>query len=161
MNKVNETLVIYSQTHHIITRFGLAISLVFDNATYFSSLKLTKFSLEKGIKIKYISNYYPQGNGLVESTKKNLIHIIKKIKKIVTNHHRNRDSMLVDALWVDKVTPKATLGNSPFFLVYGKEAILPPNIFLPSLPLSQYEKDSPTTTMKHIINTLLNLEEER
>jgi hypothetical protein len=63
---------------HIITRFGVPQSLVFDNAKYFSSLKLTEFSLEKGIKIKYVTNYYPQGNGLAESTNKNLIQSLKK-----------------------------------------------------------------------------------
>jgi hypothetical protein len=64
---------------HIITRFGVPESLVFDNAKYFSSLKLTEFSLERNIKVKYSTNYYPQGNGLEESTNKNLINILKKM----------------------------------------------------------------------------------
>ena len=34
------------------------------------------------------------------------------------------------------VTPKIYLGASPYFLVYGKQAILTPNIFLSSLQLS-------------------------
>ena len=46
------------------------MSLVFDNATYFSSLKLYEFALENGIFLKHSCNYYPHGNGLVESTKK-------------------------------------------------------------------------------------------
>ena len=36
------------------------------------------FALEKGIKLKYSASYYPQGNGLAESTNKNMIKIIKK-----------------------------------------------------------------------------------
>jgi hypothetical protein len=39
------------------------------------------------------SNYYPQGNGLAESTKKMLIQIIKK--KIATNH-KNWHKKLTD-----------------------------------------------------------------
>ena len=35
------------------------------------------------------------------------------------------------------MTPKISLGTSPYFLVYEKEAILPQNIYLPSLQLSQ------------------------
>jgi hypothetical protein len=63
---------------HIITCFGISESLVFDNASYFSSLDLNVYALEKGIKLKYSTNYYPQGNGLVESTNKNLIKILKR-----------------------------------------------------------------------------------
>jgi hypothetical protein len=77
LTKVNDEVVINFLEQHIITRFGVPNSLVFYNATYFSSLKLTEFSLEKGITLKYATNYYPQGNGLVESTNKNMIHILK------------------------------------------------------------------------------------
>jgi hypothetical protein len=38
-------------------------SLVFDNATYFSSLKLTEFSLEKGITLKYLFELKRNGFG--------------------------------------------------------------------------------------------------
>jgi transposase InsO family protein len=70
---VNQNQVISFIEQFIITRFGVPNTLVFDNASYFSSIKLTEFSLEKGIKIRYSANYYPQGNGLVESTNKNLL----------------------------------------------------------------------------------------
>lgn len=52
--------------------------LVFDNANYFSSLKIYEFALENMIFLKHASKYYPQGNALAEPTNKNLIHIIKK-----------------------------------------------------------------------------------
>ena len=64
---------------HIMTRFGVPIPMVFYNASYFSSIKLTKFKNEKGIKLHYSANYYPEGNGLEESTNKNLIRILKKM----------------------------------------------------------------------------------
>jgi hypothetical protein len=41
-------------------------------------MKLTKFSLDKGIILKYVDNYYPYGNGLAKHINKNLIHILKK-----------------------------------------------------------------------------------
>ena len=61
-----------------MTRFGVPVLLVFDNVAYFSSIKLTAFAHDKGIKLHYSANYYPQGNGLAESTNKNLIRILKK-----------------------------------------------------------------------------------
>ena len=60
-----------------------------------------------------------------------------------------------------RVTPKAAIGNSPFFLVYGTEAILPPNLFLPSVQLAQFVQDEDCPAMEKRINTLLKLEEER
>lgn len=65
-------------TQHIITKIGVLESLVFNDATYFSSLKIIDFALDKGIKLKYVTNYYPKRNGLAESTNKNLIRILKK-----------------------------------------------------------------------------------
>jgi hypothetical protein len=84
--------------------------------------------------LKYSASYYPQGNGLAESKNKNLIKIIKRT---VSENHKNWHNALFNALWADRVTPKASVGNSPFFLIYGREAILPPHVLLPSLQLSQ------------------------
>jgi len=61
---VDQDQVISFTEHFIITRFGVSHTLIFDNASYFSSINLTEFALEKGIKIKYYANYYPEGNGL-------------------------------------------------------------------------------------------------
>ena len=75
---MNEDAVMDFLQDHIMTRFGVPISLVFYNAYYFSSIKMTTFENEKEIKLHYSTNYYLQGNGLVESTNKNLIRILKK-----------------------------------------------------------------------------------
>ena len=72
LQKGNEDVVMDFLQNHIMTRFGVPISLVFDNASYFSSIRLTAFTNERGIKLHYSTNYYPQGNGLAESTNKKL-----------------------------------------------------------------------------------------
>jgi hypothetical protein len=84
LRTVNTSQVIAFLNSNIITRFDIPDCLVFDNASYFSSLDMSKFALEKGIKLKYSASYYPQGNGLAESTNKNLIKIIKRT--VVENH---------------------------------------------------------------------------
>jgi hypothetical protein len=65
------------------------------------------------------SNYYPQGNGLVESTNKTLIQILKKT---IDQNQKNWHLKLTDALWASRLTPKGSTGISPYTLVYGKEA---------------------------------------
>jgi hypothetical protein len=49
------------------------------------------------------SNYYPQGNGLAESTNKTLIQILKKT---IIENLRNWNTKLIDALWASRLTPK-------------------------------------------------------
>jgi hypothetical protein len=131
---VNTNQVIYFLNSHIITCFRIPECLVFDNASYFSSLDMNVYALEKGIKLKYYASYYPQENGLAELTKKKLIKILKRT---LSDNHKNFHISLYNALWADRVTLKALIRNSPFFLVYGQEAIIPPNVLLPSFQLSQ------------------------
>ena len=129
LQKVNKDAVMEFLQDHIMTRFGVPISLVFDNTYYFSSIKLTAFANENGIKLHYPANYYLQGNGLAEYTNNNLIRILKKT---VIENQRSWHIALPSALWVDRVTTKNSLGVSPYTLVYRKEAILPPKILFPS-----------------------------
>jgi hypothetical protein len=100
---VNEKVLIQFIEQQMITRFGMPLILIFYNVAYFTSTLLIDLSMDKGIIIRYFANYYPQGNGVAESTKKNLVRILKKI---VTNNQRNWNSLLHNALWVDRVTPK-------------------------------------------------------
>ena len=60
---------------------------------------MSDFTLEKGIKFKYSVSYYPQGNGLAESTNKNLIKIIKRT---VSENHKNGHNALFNAIWDDR-----------------------------------------------------------
>lgn len=63
----------------IINHFGCPMYLVCDNDPAFASLKLSNWAFDHGIIIKFSSNYYPQGNGLVESSNKNLLIVIHKL----------------------------------------------------------------------------------
>ena len=106
----------------------------------------------------YFANYYPQGNGLAESTNKNLIRILKKT---MIENHRSWHLALPNSLWDDRVTPKNFLGVSPYTLVYGKEAILPPNIVLPSSIIAQESRGTDNEILQLRIYNLLKAEESR
>ena len=64
-------------------------------------------------------------------------------------------------MWVDRVTPKNSLGVSPYILVYGKEALLPPKIILSSSQLAQASRGSSNEFLQAQTDTLLKLEELR
>ena len=52
-------------------------------------------------------------------------------------NQRSWQLVLPNGLWEDRVTPKNSLGVSQYTLVYGKEAIIPPNVMLPSSIIAQ------------------------
>ena len=106
----------------------------------------------------YFANYYPQGNGLEESTNKNMIRILKKT---VIENQRSWNLTLPNALWVDRVTPKNSLGVSPYTLVYGKEAILPPNIMLPSSIIAEESRGTDNEILQIRIYNLLRAKDSR
>eukprot|EP00253_Pinus_taeda_P033132 PITA_33132 len=142
----------------IITSFGFPSALIFDNASYFYGNAITDFALKRGFKLKYSSNYYPQGNGLAESTNKNLIRIIKRT---VDQSQKNWHKTLVNTLWVDRITKKASIGTSPFNLVYGKEVVLPTHLMIPSLSLVQYIDEVSASSLQLRQMGIIKLEEQQ
>eukprot|EP00253_Pinus_taeda_P007835 PITA_07835 len=117
-------------------------------------------------KIIHVGYYWPTlfrdtheyGNDLAKSTNKNLVKIIKRT---IEQNHKNWYKYLIFALWVDRITQKASIGTSLFNLVYGKEAVLPTNLLLPSLALVQLIEESPSSSIQLRHDQILKLEEER
>jgi len=95
LRTMNTSQVIAFLNSNIITHFGIPDCLVFDNASYFLSLEMSQFTLEKGIKLNYSSSYYPQRNGLAESTNNNLI---KTIKRTIAENHKSWHSTLLNTI---------------------------------------------------------------
>lgn len=80
------------------------------------------------------------------------------IKKTIKDEQNNCHNALHNALQANRFTPKSSLGTSPFYLLYGQEAILPPNLFQPSLQLSQVASNSQSSALQEITYTLILLE---
>ena len=121
--------------NQIITRFGVPAKITTDNAKAFSPFEFSSFCFKYAITLSHSSNYYPRGNGLAESSNKNLITIIKKI---VGDNKRSWDNKIKYALWADRITKKKATGKSPFELVYGLDVTLPVHLKLPTYQLLQH-----------------------
>ncbi len=79
---------------NILSRFGCPQKII-TNAATFNSKKMIDFSDKYHIKLRRSTAYYPQGNGLVESSNKSLVNIIKKLlEENKKNWHKN----LINAL---------------------------------------------------------------
>jgi transposase InsO family protein len=118
---------------------------------------LVKLCEELGIQLVHSTAYYPQGNGLAESSNKSLVRIIKKL---LEQNTRGWDSKLKFALWVDRVTCKKSIGTSPFKLVYGTEAIFPVQLALLVANFLQ-ETDSKPSDLTRRIHNLVELQQDR
>ena len=105
-----------------MSRFGCPRKIVTDNAKDFTSSKLVRFCSDYNIILSHSIAYYPQGNGLVESSNKSLVRIIKKL---LEDNKKAWNAKLKFALWEDRVSTKKSIGTSPFQLVYGIDAIFP------------------------------------
>ena len=103
------------------------------------------------------TSYYPQGNGLVESSNKILVRIIRKL---LETKKKSWDSKLKFALWDDRVTNKISIGTSLFKLVCGIEAIFPIHLILPMAKFFQEEEDEPNDMVRRMMD-LVELQQIR
>ena len=105
------------------------------------------FCERNGILLKHSTPYYPQGNGLTESSNKN---IIQSIKKFLKHNKRSWDSMLKYALWADRITVKQAIGTSPFQLVYGTEVVFRVQLGIPVMKFLQNCQEEPNDMQRRI-----------
>jgi transposase InsO family protein len=152
----------HSQDEQVIsflkTIFGLPLEIITDNGPAFIFAKMTQFLAKLGVKYINSSSYYPQGNGKVDSTNKNLVRIIKRL---IEDKPRQWHTLLTYALWADHTTTKVSTGFIPFHLVYGQESILPTELELSSLRLMLQVEELNSSNMSQRMNALLALEEQR
>ena len=95
---------------------------------------MVEFCRKYQITLGHSTAYYPQGNGLVESSNKSLVNIIKKL---LEDNKKSWHTKLIHALWADRLTLKKSIGMSPFQLVYGTDAIFPNSLGVPVMKLIQ------------------------
>ena len=86
---------------NIITRFGVPHALILDNDLQFDSKAFRKYCGELGIRNRYSTPAYPQGNGQIEATNKAIVSGLKK--RLDDTKGRWVDELSV--LWTYRTTP--------------------------------------------------------
>jgi hypothetical protein len=130
---------------------------VADNAVVFKSEALMDMCESMGIQLVHSTPYYPQGNGLAESSNKSLIKIIRKL---LEENKKSWDSKLKFALWADTVTIKKSIGTSPFKMVYGTDTIFPVHLVLPVAKFFQEEQAEQNDMVRRMLD-LVELQQTR
>eukprot|EP00253_Pinus_taeda_P036540 PITA_36540 len=140
--------------NNILSRFGCPNKLITDIAAAFKSKRMVEFFHKYHIILGHSTSYHPQGNELVESSNKSLVNIIKKLLEINKKSWHKR---LVNALWVDQVSQKKSIGMSPFELVYGVDTVFPTSLIAPVVKLLQ-EASSEDNPMQRRLNQIVHLQ---
>lgn len=107
---------------HIITRHGCCKYLHSDRGKNWRSQLVTDLLKLMGIKPSYTTAYHPQCDGLVE--KQNLT-ICNSLAIYTDTNQDYWDIALKHIVFAYNTAEQASTKFSPFFLVYGREAILP------------------------------------
>jgi hypothetical protein len=153
--KATDSVVIEFLEENILARFGCPRKIVTDNAQAFKSMAMIIFCQKYNIVLGHSTTYYPQGNGLAESSNKSLISIIKKV---LNENKRSWHLHLKYALWANRIGTKKSIGTSPFQMVYGTDVVLPINLALPVMKLWQDEKEEPNPLTRRI-NQLIEVQQ--
>jgi hypothetical protein len=94
-----------------------------------------------GIQICYAFIAHPESNGQVERAN---AEILKGLKTHTYDGLKKLSKKWIDefscALWDNRTSPSQTTGETLFFLVYGAEANLPPEVTMGSLRVQTYDK---------------------
>jgi hypothetical protein len=142
---------------NVLSRFGCPRKIVTDNAQALKSMEMVIFCQKYNIILGHSMTYYPQGNGLAESSNKSLITIIKKV---LTENKKAWHVHLKSALWANRIGTKKSIRMSHFQMVYGTEVVLPINLTLPVMNLWQdVKEESNNITIR--INQLVEVQQNR
>jgi transposase InsO family protein len=125
----------------IVYRFGVPNSIITDNGIQFTGKKFLKFCDDFHIRVDWSAVAHPQTNDQVERANGMILHGLKpRIFNKLNKFGRRWLTELPSVIWSLRTTPSRATGFSPFFLVYGAEAILPTDLEYGSPRLKAYQE---------------------
>ena len=108
--------------NNIVTRFGIPPTLISDNGLQFESKVFRRYCFELGIRNRYSTSAYPQGNEQVEAINKVIVNGLKKRLDVAKGKWVDE---LPNVLWTYRTTPRLSTGETPFSMTYGSEVVIP------------------------------------
>ena len=119
--------------------------LISDNGLQFDSKAFRKYFSDLGIKNRYSTSAYPRGNGQVEAVNK---VIVNGLKKRLDDAKGKWVEELSDVLWTYQTMPRKSIGETPFLMTYGAEAVIPLENGFPTMRTSTFTSDGNDELLK-------------
>lgn len=114
-------------TDEIIPRHGAPRTLLSDRGSNFLSAIVKEVCNLYSIKKLNTSAYNPACDGLVERMNSTLC---QTLSMFVSKHQKDWDVFIPAAQMAFRTSPNETTGESPFYLLYGREPLLPMDVSL-------------------------------
>jgi ribonuclease HI/transposase InsO family protein len=125
---------------NIIHHFGVPNSIITNNGTQFTGRKFLDFCEDHHIRVDWAVVSHPMTNGQVERANGMILQGLKpRIYNDLNKFGRRWMKELPTVVWSLRTTPSRATGFTPFFLVYGAEAILPTDLEYGSLSTRAYD----------------------
>jgi transposase InsO family protein len=132
---------------NIIHRFGVPNSIITDNGTQFIGKKFLDFCEDHHIRVDWAAVAHPMTNGQVARANGMILQGLKpRIYNDLNKFGKRWMKELPSVVWSLRMTPSRATGFSPFFLVYGVEAILPTHLEYGSPRTKAYDDRSNQTS---------------
>jgi hypothetical protein len=124
-----------------VHRYGLPHRIITDLGSNFNNHQFWEYCENSGIDVRYVSVAHPRANGQVERANGMVLDAPKKRIHGAANTKGGKwIKELPNALWGLRTQPSKSTGQSPYFLVYDSEAILPADVMWDSPAVEQYDK---------------------
>jgi ribonuclease HI len=139
----------------LVHRYGLPHRIITDLGSNFNNHQFWEYCENSGIDVRYVSVGHPRANGQVERANGMVLDALKKRLHDAANTKGGKwIKELPNALWGLRTQPSKPTGQSPYFLVYGSEAILPADVIWDSLVVEQYDEGVSEDSTRVDINGL-------
>jgi transposase InsO family protein len=127
----------------ILHRFGVPNSIITDNRSQFNGRKFPEFCDKHHIRMDWAAVAHAQTNGQVERANDMILQGLKpRIFDRLNKSGRKWLQELPAVVWSLRTTPSRATGFTPFFLVYGAEAVLPTDLEYGSPRVRGYNEDT-------------------
>ena len=135
----------------IVTRFEILWAVISDNGTQFESKLFKGFCSNLGIKNFFSSPVYPPVNGQAEVSNK---VILDGIKKMLEEAKGKWVEELLSVMWTHRTTKRRSMGETPFALAYGVEAVILLEIGLPMIQTTKFDAEENEDNLHKDLNLL-------